>query len=119
MSKPTGKAYLIGAGPGDPGLLTLRGQRRLAEADLVIYDYLVNPRILQWARAGAELVCLGRHGHGRIVEQQEINDRMIAAAAPGAQWSDSKAAIRLFSHAPPKRSPHWSRRACRMKSSLA
>jgi uroporphyrinogen III methyltransferase/synthase len=83
MSIPTGKAYLIGAGPGDPGLLTLRGRQRLAEADLILYDYLVNPRLLDFAREGAELVCLGRHGHGRIVSQEEINEQMIAAARQG------------------------------------
>src|SRR5688500_1740204 len=83
MSLSTGKAYLIGAGPGDPGLLTLRGRQRLAEAELVLYDYLVNPRILDWARPGAELVCLGRHGHGRIISQDDIHKRMISAARRG------------------------------------
>ena len=67
MSRSPGKVYLIGAGPGDPGLLTLRGRQRLNEADLVFYDYLVNPRVLRQARGDAELVCLGRHGHGRII----------------------------------------------------
>ena len=83
MSQHTGKVYLIGAGPGDPGLLTLRGRQRLAEADLVLYDYLVNPRILQYARPGAELQCLGRHGHGRLISQEEIHEQMIAAAQAG------------------------------------
>jgi uroporphyrinogen III methyltransferase/synthase len=83
MAAVTGKAYLIGAGPGDPGLLTLRGRQRLGEADLVLYDYLVNPRILDWARPGAELVCLGRHGHGRIFSQPDIHERMISAARLG------------------------------------
>ena len=83
MSQQSGKAYLIGAGPGDPGLLTLRGRQRLGEADLVLYDYLVNPRILQYARLDAELQCLGRHGHGRIVSQEEIHEQMIAAARAG------------------------------------
>jgi len=83
MTKSIGKAYLIGAGPGDPGLVTLRGQRRLGEADLVLYDYLVNPRVLQWVRPGAELVCLGQHGRERIVDQEEINARMIAAVREG------------------------------------
>ena len=83
MSQQSGKAYLIGAGPGDPGLLTLRGRQRLGEADLVLYDYLVNTRILQYARPGAELECLGRHGHGRLVSQEEIHARMIAAARAG------------------------------------
>jgi len=83
MAKSTGKAYLIGAGPGDPGLLTLRGRQRLGQADVVLYDYLVNPRILQYARPGAELCCLGRHGQGRLVTQDEIHEQMIAAARAG------------------------------------
>jgi uroporphyrinogen III methyltransferase/synthase len=83
MSQFTGKAYLIGAGPGDPGLLTLRGRQRLGEAHLVLYDYLVNPRILQYAHPDAELECLGRHGHGRLVTQNEIHERMIAATKAG------------------------------------
>jgi uroporphyrinogen III methyltransferase/synthase len=78
-----GKAYLIGAGPGDPGLLTLRGRRLLGQADVVLYDYLANPRILTYAKPGAELVCLGRHGSGRILSQDEIHERMIAAACAG------------------------------------
>src|SRR5207249_12035259 len=75
-----GRVYLVGAGPGDPGLLTLRGVECLRRADVVLYDYLVNPRILDHARPSAQRVCLGRHGHDRIVPQGEINARMIAEA---------------------------------------
>lgn len=75
--------YLIGAGPGDPGLLTLRGKELLARADVVLYDYLVNPQILQLTRADAELVCLGRHGTGRIRSQPEIHQLMIDAVKAG------------------------------------
>src|SRR4051794_196388 len=78
----SGTVYLVGAGPGDPGLLTLRGRQCLERADLVLYDYLVNPRLLMHA-AGAEKVCLGRHGHGRIMTQQQVNARMIEAARAG------------------------------------
>ncbi|MCE9546933.1 MAG: uroporphyrinogen-III C-methyltransferase [Planctomycetia bacterium] len=81
--KSPGCVYLVGAGPGDPGLLTLRGLECLRRADVVLYDYLVNPRILTYAAAGAELVCLGRHGRDRIVPQAEINNRMIAEARAG------------------------------------
>ncbi len=83
MTTHIGKAYLIGAGPGDPGLLTLRGRRLLGLADVVLYDYLSNPRIVAYAKPGAELVCLGRHGSGRLLSQEEINERMIAAACAG------------------------------------
>ncbi|MEX0936560.1 MAG: uroporphyrinogen-III C-methyltransferase [Pirellulales bacterium] len=78
-----GKVYLVGAGPGDAGLITLRGMECLARADVVLYDYLVNPQILEHAPAQAEQVCLGRHGHGRIMSQEEIGDRMIEAAVAG------------------------------------
>lgn len=89
MPKPEttlqGKVYLVGAGPGDPGLVTLRGGECLARADLVLYDYLVNPRVLEHAAPLAELVCLGRHGAlHRLLAQQEINERMVSAALSGA-----------------------------------
>lgn len=78
-----GRVYLVGAGPGDPGLLTLRGMECLARADLVLYDYLVNPAILGHAPAAAEMVCLGHHRECRTMEQEEINRRMVEAAAEG------------------------------------
>lgn len=79
----TGRVALVGAGPGAPGLITLRGLECLARADVVLYDYLVNPRILERARPGAELVCLGRHGRDRIVPQAEINARLVREARAG------------------------------------
>ncbi len=77
------RVYLVGAGPGDPGLITLRGVHCLARADVVLYDYLVNPQLLDHAPTTAERICLGRHGQGRIMSQQEINDRMVRAALAG------------------------------------
>ena len=77
-----GKVFLVGAGPGDPGLITLRGAQCLAEADLVLYDYLVNPALLQHAPK-AEKVCLGHPHGGREMLQQDVNGRMIAAAREG------------------------------------
>src|SRR5262245_31198117 len=79
----TGKVYLIGAGPGDPGLLTLKGKRSLAEADLVIYDYLVDTRILAYARPGAELYYAGKKSGGASMPQPEINRLMLAHALKG------------------------------------
>lgn len=83
MSDTRGKVYLVGAGPGDPGLLTLRAADCLREADVVLYDYLASPQLLANTRPDAELVCLGRHGHGRLMSQDEINTRMIDAAEQG------------------------------------
>ena len=83
MATDFGKVYLVGAGPGDPGLLTLRGAECLAAADLVLYDYLAGPELLGHTRPDAQLVSLGHHGHGRLLSQTEINERMVAAAREG------------------------------------
>jgi len=80
---PQGRVYLVGSGPGDPGLLTLRGRDCLARADVVLYDYLANPALLAHARLGATLVCLGRHGRDHIVPQAEINRRLVDEARAG------------------------------------
>ena len=83
QTKSTGKVYLVGAGPGDPRLITLRGVQCLSRADVVLYDYLVNPAILEHAPPEAELVCLGSHRSGRVLSQDEINAAMVAAAQAG------------------------------------
>ena len=77
-----GKVYLIGAGPGDPGMLTLRGKECLELADVVIYDYLANPEILSFA-GSARQICLGKHGTGRILPQAEINRMIVDFAKQG------------------------------------
>lgn len=78
-----GKVYLVGAGPGEPGLITVRGAQCLRRADLVLYDYLVDPRVLRHASAHAEAICLGSHAAGRIMPQKDVNERMIGAARMG------------------------------------
>lgn len=83
MNPNYGKVYLVGAGPGDPGLLTARGAECLREADVVLYDYLASPDLLWSTRTDAELICLGRHGHGRLMSQTEINAAMIRHASQG------------------------------------
>lgn len=78
-----GHVYLVGAGPGDPGLITVRGVECLRLADLVLYDYLVNPQVLAHVPPTAATVCLGRHGRDRIMPQAEINDRLVREARAG------------------------------------
>ena len=75
--------YLVGAGPGDPGLITLRAVECLRQADLVLYDYLVNPAVLEHASASAELVCLGHHSTGRALSPDEIIAQMLDGARSG------------------------------------
>ena len=77
------KVYLVGAGPGDPGLITLRGVSCLRRADVVLYDYLVNAAALEHASPRAELVPLGRKGTGRALTPEDITDRMVTAALAG------------------------------------
>lgn len=75
--------YLVGAGPGDPGLITLWGVECLRRADLVLYDYLANPALLAHAPDPAERICLGHHRTGRTMSQDEVNACMVEAACAG------------------------------------
>ena len=78
-----GKVYLLGAGPGDPELLTIKGLRILREADVILYDRLVSPEILALANPQALLIHTGkRHGHQEEI-QNEINSLMLHHATPG------------------------------------
>ncbi|MDY0042361.1 MAG: uroporphyrinogen-III C-methyltransferase, partial [Desulforhabdus sp.] len=72
-----GKVYLVGAGPGDPGLLTLRGQEVLQQAEVVIYDYLANEEFLQYAPAEAEKIYVGKKGGDHTLGQDEINQLLL------------------------------------------
>ena len=79
-----GKVYLIGAGPGDPGLITLRGIRCLHEADVVVYDHLANPRLLSYAKPGAELIYAGKKGgEADTTSQEEIGRLLVEKALAG------------------------------------
>ncbi len=84
MSERHGRVFLVGAGPGAPDLITIRGAQCLAEADAVLYDNLVDPGLLDLAPAGAELIYAGKQsGGGEIVEQPEINRMLIERARKG------------------------------------
>ncbi len=75
-----GKVYLVGAGPGDPGLLTIKAADLLQAADCVIYDYLVNPEILGYVVPQAEKIFVGKNGGGRSWKQDDINQLLITKA---------------------------------------
>ncbi len=83
MQNPA-KVFLIGAGPGDPGLVTLRGLLCLARADYVLYDGLANHRLLQFAPK-AEHICVGKHGKTPIWPQENIHQKMIELCHTGKQ----------------------------------
>ena len=68
-----GKVYIVGAGPGDPELLTVKAVKVLKEADVILYDRLVNPEILFYAKPGCELIYVGKEDGKHILEQDKIN----------------------------------------------
>ena len=78
----TGKVYLVGAGPGDPGLLTRKGERVLSAADLVVYDRLLDPALLELAPA-AQKIFVGKERGRQALTQGEINDLLVAEGAAG------------------------------------
>jgi len=89
-----GRVYLVGAGPGAPELITLRGVACLRKADVILYDYLINPLLLRHARPDAVKVSLGRHGRERVWKQAEINAELVRLGLAG------KTVVRLKSGDP-------------------
>ena len=78
-----GRVSLVGAGPGDPELLTLKALRALQEADVILHDQLVSDAVLALARSRTERINVGKKGYGRACNQSAINDLMIALASAG------------------------------------
>ncbi|MDX9821606.1 MAG: uroporphyrinogen-III C-methyltransferase [Syntrophales bacterium] len=78
-----GKVYIVGAGPGDAGLITLKGIRCLEKAEVVIYDHLVNPEILRHAHAEAQFLYAGKQGGDHTLSQDQINERLVSEAKAG------------------------------------
>lgn len=85
MPQTAGKVYLIGAGPGDPGLLTIRARELIERADVLVYDYLANPLLLQWARSDAEKLYVGKSAGRHSIPQDEIEELLVQRARKGLQ----------------------------------
>ena len=83
MSAVAGTVYLVGAGPGDEGLITLRGAELLASADVILHDQLIGPRALDHARSDAELIDVGKIGGGKQVPQEVTNELIVEHALAG------------------------------------
>lgn len=83
-TETTGRVDLVGAGPGDPDLLTMKARRSLDKADVVIYDRLVSPEILELARREATMVNVGKKGFGPSTRQEDIGAAMVEHAQSGA-----------------------------------
>jgi len=84
-SLPAGRVYLVGAGPGALDLVTLRARQLVREADVVVYDYLCNPAMLDWARTDAEKIYAGKSGGAHTLSQDEINALLVERARAGRQ----------------------------------
>lgn len=78
-----GICYLVGAGPGDIGLVTLRAKECIEEADVIVYDYLSNPEMLRWAKPEAELIYAGKKAKDHTLTQDQINALLVEKALEG------------------------------------
>jgi uroporphyrinogen III methyltransferase/synthase len=85
QSQIKGKVYLVGAGPGDPGLVTLRAKQCIEQADVILYDHLANPEMLGWAREDAEIIYAGKRAAERALSQREINALLVEKVREGKQ----------------------------------
>jgi len=75
-----GKVFLVGAGPGDPELITVKGLKLIQKADAIIYDFLVDKQLLGGARKDAELICVGKSSSFHTMKQEEINQLLVEKA---------------------------------------
>lgn len=72
--------YLVGAGPGDPGLITVKGHECIKKADVIVYDYLVNVELLKAAKPDVEMIYVGKQGGSHTLEQEDINKLLVEKA---------------------------------------
>ena len=79
----SGRVYLVGAGPGDPELITLKGVRAIRNADAILFDRLVDPRLFDHAKPGALRICCGKAPGRPLMKQEEINRLLVSLAREG------------------------------------
>lgn len=79
----TGTVYLIGAGPGDPGLVTVRARELIESCDVIVYDYLANPKLLDWTRSDCEKIYVGKSAGRHSIPQDEIEEILVSRAMKG------------------------------------
>src|ERR1700682_3559197 len=83
--KSAGRCFLVGAGPGDLGLVTLRAKECIEQANVIVYDYLSNPEMLKWAPESAEIIYVGKKAGAHTLTQDKINALLIEKARAGKQ----------------------------------
>src|ERR1700731_3961989 len=84
-NESVGRCFLVGAGPGDLGLVTLRAKECIEQADVIVYDQLANPEMLGWARDDAEIIYAGKKAGEHALSQEEINKLLIEKARAGRE----------------------------------
>ena len=90
------KVYLVGAGPGDPELITIKGLNCIKKADVILYDRLVNEELLGYAKEGAELIFCGKLPNFHILQQETINHLLVKHAKKGKIVTRLKVATHLY-----------------------
>ena len=81
--KTTGMVFLVGAGPGDPGLITVKGLSCIEKADVIVYDYLASPALLAHANPDADMIYVGKKGGDHTLPQDGINALIVEKALQG------------------------------------
>lgn len=85
MLKKRIKVSIVGAGPGDWELISLKGLKRIRSADVILYDFLASPRLLKEVRRGAEIICVGKKDGLHVIEQRQLNNLLYQKAKAG-KW---------------------------------
>lgn len=102
-----GCVYLVGAGPGDPGLMTIKGRELLSSCDVVVYDHLASKRFLDWVPETCRKIYVGKQAGHHSMKQEEINDVLVELALSGHTVVRLKGGDPLCSDAEGRKSWPW------------